>query len=74
VSLGVWGGKKVEYHCSNLWVGEGLITPHSKINKKKDYYEVLHRAFNLTGSCEYGDEPSGSLKGREAASWSYLVS
>jgi len=28
-------------------------------------YELLHRASELVGSSEYGNEPSGSTKGRE---------
>jgi hypothetical protein len=43
-------------------VGEGLTTPHRKITAS---YEMLHRASELEGSCEHGDEPSGPIKGRK---------
>jgi hypothetical protein len=45
--------------------GEGLTTSHSK---KPDCYKMLHRALDLgpvAGSCEQGNEPLGSIKGRE---------
>jgi hypothetical protein len=46
----------------SLGIGEGLTTAH---RKKPDCYEILHRASELRGSFERGNEPSGSIKGRE---------
>jgi hypothetical protein len=41
-------------------LGYGLTTSHLI---KKACYEILHRTF--VGSCEHGNEPFGSIKGRE---------
>jgi len=41
---------------------EGLTILHCK---KPTCYEVLHRASELVGSCEHGNEPSGSIKSGE---------
>jgi hypothetical protein len=30
---------------------------------------MLHKASKLAGSCEYGNEPSGSIKGGEFLDW-----
>jgi hypothetical protein len=46
------------------WVLDGVLTPRRK-KKKADRYEMLHRASELAGFCEHGNEPSGSIKGRE---------
>jgi len=35
------------------------LTPHCK---KISFYEILHRASDLVGSCEHGNKPSGSIK------------
>jgi hypothetical protein len=43
-------------------LGEGLTTPH---HKEKLLQEKLHRASELTGSCEHGNELSGYVKGKE---------
>jgi hypothetical protein len=40
-------------------LGEVLTTPH---RKKVPCYETLYRASDLAGSCECGNEPSGSIK------------
>jgi hypothetical protein len=37
---------------------EGLTTCHLK----EISYEMLHRASELAGCCEHGNEPSGSIK------------
>jgi hypothetical protein len=42
--------------------GEVLTTPHRKIPA---CYEMLHRASELEGCCEHGNEPLGSVKGGE---------
>jgi len=42
---------------------EGLITP--RLKKKTSSYEMEHKAANLAGSCEHGNEPSGFVKGGE---------
>jgi hypothetical protein len=47
---------------SSLGLDVELITPH---RKKSACYEMLHRASELAGSCEYGNEPSGFIKGGE---------
>jgi len=39
---------------------KGLITPHQK---KTACYKILHRASDSIGSCEHGNEYSGSIKG-----------
>jgi len=44
-----------------LGVNEELTTPY---RKKKARYDVTQ---NFAGFCEYGNEPSGSLKGGELA-------
>jgi len=41
-------------------LGKGLTTPHRK--RKTACYEMLHMASELAGSCEHGNEPSGSIK------------
>jgi hypothetical protein len=33
--------------------------------KERVRYEMLNSASNLAGSCEHGNEPSGSIKGEE---------
>jgi hypothetical protein len=43
-------------------LGEGLTIPHLK---KTACYEVVHRVLELQGTCEHGNEPSGSIKGRK---------
>jgi hypothetical protein len=40
-------------------LGKELTTPH---RKKTARYETLHRASELTSSCEHGNEPSSSIK------------
>jgi hypothetical protein len=62
--------KFTQNFCWNTWkeevnwgLGEGLTTPRYK--KKLACYEMLHRALELAGSCEYGNEPSGSIRGGE---------
>jgi hypothetical protein len=45
-----------------LVVGRGLTSPHHKI---KSRYGMLHRASELAGSCEHGNEHWDSIKGRE---------
>jgi hypothetical protein len=47
---------------SSLGVGQRA---NNSLLKKTAYYKMLHRALDLAGSCEYGNEPSGSIKGRE---------
>jgi hypothetical protein len=48
---------------SSAWgLGEGLRTHHYK---KTACYEMLHKTFELAGSYEHGNEPSGSIKGGE---------
>jgi len=47
-------------------MGERLTTLHCK-KKKKACYEMLHKALELAGTCEHGNEPSGSIKGGESA-------
>jgi hypothetical protein len=52
------------YSDPTAWgLGEGPTTGHRK--KKTARYEMLHRALELAGSCEHGNEPSGSIKGGE---------
>jgi hypothetical protein len=46
-------------------LGGELTTPH---RKRKGCYETLHRTSGLLGSCEHGNEPSDSEKGRENSS------
>jgi hypothetical protein len=41
-------------------LGEGLTSPHLK-RKKTVCYEILHRASELPGPSEHGNEPSGSI-------------
>jgi hypothetical protein len=41
--------------------GKGLTIV--QVNKKQ--YVMLHMAMDLVGSCEYSNEPSGSIKGWE---------
>jgi len=41
-------------------VGNRLITPH-----KPACYEMLHRISGWVASCGHGNEPLGSVKGRE---------
>jgi hypothetical protein len=41
---------------------EGLTIPH---RKTPACYEIFHRASELAGSCEHGNEPLGSIKGGE---------
>jgi hypothetical protein len=41
-------------------LGVGLTTHHPK---KTVCYEMLHRASDLAGSCEHGNETLGSIKG-----------
>jgi hypothetical protein len=43
-------------------LGRELTTPH---HKKTASYEIFHRASDLAGYCEHGNEPSGSMKGGE---------
>jgi len=42
-------------------LSEGLTTQ----DKKRARYEMLHRASDLAGFCEHGNEPSDSIKGGE---------
>jgi hypothetical protein len=44
---------------SSLGLSGGLTT----LRIKPSCYEMLHRASDLEGSCENGNEPSGSIKG-----------
>jgi len=41
-------------------LGDGLTTPHHK-----KLLEMLHRASDLCGPCEHGNEPLDSIKGTE---------
>jgi len=51
---------------STVWgFGEG-ITPHRKIPPR---YEMLHRASELEGSCEHGNEHLGAIKGGKFHDW-----
>jgi hypothetical protein len=43
-------------------LSEGLTTPHCK---NPTSYEILHKAWELVGSCEHGNEPSDFIKGGE---------
>jgi len=44
------------------WLDKRLTSPNCK---KPACYEMLCRASELVSSCEHGNEPSGSVKGRE---------
>jgi hypothetical protein len=44
-------------------LGEGLTTPHRK--KKTACYEMLHKASELAGFFENGNEPPYSIKGEK---------
>jgi hypothetical protein len=47
----------------SVWgLGKGLTTPYRKKGARCD---MLRRASKLAGSCEHGNEPSGSIKGGE---------
>jgi hypothetical protein len=41
-------------------LGEGVTTVH---HKEPACHEMLRRASEFAGSCEYGNEPSDSIKG-----------
>jgi len=43
---------------SSLQMSEGLATPH---HEEPACYEMLHRASELVGCCEHGNEPLGSV-------------
>jgi hypothetical protein len=49
--------------CLPFWrLGEGLTTPH---RKRRARYEMLHRALELAGYCEYSNELSDFIIGVE---------
>jgi hypothetical protein len=49
-------------HGPPVWgLGDWLITPHCT---KPACYKMLHRVSEFAGSCEYSNEPLGSVKGR----------
>jgi len=45
-------------------LGKRLTTPHQE---ETTCYEILHRALELTHTCEPSNEPSGSIK-----DWKFL--
>jgi hypothetical protein len=50
------------YNVLLAWgLGEGLQV----LTVKTFSYEILHRASEFAGPYEHGNEPSGSIKGRE---------
>jgi hypothetical protein len=60
---------------SSLWVGWGLTTSHSKkpvcykmLLWASDFDSLKLRLRPMAGSCEHGNEPSGSIKDGELIS------
>jgi hypothetical protein len=57
--------EKTDVMSPPAWVlGEGIKILHGQ-KKREASYEMVHRASELAGCCEHGNEPSGSIKGGE---------